>query len=105
MVSWVTNQWYNLTKVNATNALTLTRSVKELYFNPLGDVLLLMIFFISFNSFNHFNNNPRLNMMFSSFAIAIFSVMFRLFDLCSDFTPFFCWGLFAVSISIVALTR
>lgn len=105
MVSWVTKPWWNVTKVNASNMLTMTQSVRELYFNPLGDVILLMIFFISFISFNHYNNNPRLNMMYSSFAIAIFSIMFRLFNLSSDFTPFFCWGLFGLSIAIVTLTK
>ena len=104
-VSWVSREWYNVTKVNASDMLTFTRSVRELYFNPLGDMILLIIFFVSFQSFNHFNNNPRLNFMFCSFIIAMSSIFLRLMGLISDFTPFFAWGLFALAISVVAFTR
>ena len=105
VVSWVSKEWYNLTAVNATDPLQFTLSVKTLYFNPLGDLILLTIFMIAFNSFNYFNNNAKLNFMFSSFAIALFSIFFRFFGLVSDFTPFLCWGIFALSMAILTLTR
>lgn len=97
--------WYNLTAVNASGVLPIVQSVRNLYFQPLGDVILLVIFFVSFVSFNHFNNNPKLNLMFSAFGIAIFSLFLSVFGLVSDFTPYFCWGFFAITIAIVTLTK
>lgn len=98
--------WYNLSLVNASNVLELAKSVNEVFmFEQLGALYLLAIFAITFISFTYFNNNPRLNMMFSSFTIAIFSIFFRIFGLVNDTLPYFCWGLFAVSIMIVQFTR
>lgn len=97
--------WYNLTALNASSVLEITKSVKKLYFNPLGEIILLMIYFISFISFTYFNNNPKLNFMFSSFAVAIFSIPLKVFNLISDITPFLCWGFFGLSIAIVTLTK
>lgn len=97
--------WYNLTAVNASGVLPLVQSVRTLYFNPLGDMILLIIFFVSFISFNHYNNNPKLNFMFSSFAVGLFSLFFRVLSLVSDYTPFLAWGTFALSIAIVTLTK
>lgn len=97
--------WYNLTAINASGVLPLMQTVRTNYFSPLGDVIILMIFFISFISFNHYNNNPKLNFMFSSSAIALFSLFLSIFGLISDITPYLCWGLFAISISIVTITK
>lgn len=97
--------WYNITAINASGVLPLVQTVRELYFNPLGDMMLMVIFFVSFISFNHFNNNPKLNLMFASFAIAVFSLFFRVFNIISDYTPFLTWGMFGLSIAIVTLTK
>lgn len=97
--------WYNLTAINASGVLPLTKSVRNLYFEPLGEVILLIVFFVSFISFSYFNSNPKLNFMFSSFAIAIFSLFLSILGLVQDFTPYFCWGFFALTIAIVALNK
>lgn len=99
--------WYNLTAINATNPLAMAQSLNvDGWMNgQIGNLILMTLFFISFISFMHFNNNPKLNIMFSSFAIAIISVILRLLSLVPDFTPFFCWGLFAVSSMIVIFTK
>lgn len=100
-------QWYNLTSINATNPLSMAQSlnVQGWMNGQIGNLILMAVFFISFISFMHFNNNPKLNMMSSCFAIAILSVILRLLSLVPDFTPFFCWGLFAVSGMIVIFTK
>jgi len=97
--------WYNLTAVNASGVLPLMQSVRDLYFNPLGDGILLMIFCISFISANHYNNNPKLNLMYASFGVAIFSLFLSIFQMVSDFTPYLCWGLFAITIAIVTINK
>ena len=99
-------QWYNLTEVNAKNILTLTQSINELFMeNDLGNIILVVIFAISYLSFTLFNDDPKMNLTVSLFAISIFSILFRLVDIVPDITPFFCWGLFALSISFWFLTR
>jgi len=98
--------WYNLTAVNASGILPITQSVNELYmFFQLGNIILMVIFFIPFISFTLYNKNPKLNMMFASFGVAIFSIFFRIFNLVPDYTPFFWWALFAVSIMTVTFTK
>ena len=100
------SDWYNLTAVNATNILSLMQSENVLFMNnQLGNLLLIAIFFISFISFMMFNNNPKLNFMFSSGIVAVLSVILRILTLTPDFTPYFCWAVFAVSASIVAFSR
>lgn len=98
--------WYNITAVDATNMLTLTQSVNDLFMNEqLGNILLIVIFAISYLSFTLYNDDPKMNITISLFAVALFSVLFRLLSLVPDFTPFLCWGLFALSISAWFLTR
>lgn len=99
--------WYNMTSINATNPLAMAQSLNtaDWMAGHIGNLILMVIFFVSFISFNHFNNNPKLNMMFSSFAIAVLSVILRLLSLVPDFTPYFCWGLFGLAIMIVQFTK
>ena len=102
----VANPWYNLTNINATGILPIVQSVNNtLMLNQLGNILLIVIFFISYMSFMLFNNNPKLDLMFSSFSIALFSIFFRIFSLVPDFTPFLCVGLFAVTLMIVIFNK
>lgn len=102
----VAEQWFNITDIDATGILPVAQGINEIFmFNQLGNILLIVIFFISYISFMSFNNNPKLNLMFSSFGIAIFSIFFRIFGIVPDFTPFFCIGLFAVTTLIVIFTK
>lgn len=99
-------QWYNLTDVDATNILTLTQSINELFMeNDLGNILLIVIFAVSYLSFTLFNDNPKMNITVSLFAISLFSILFRLVSIVPDITPFICWGLFALSLAAWYLTR
>ena len=98
--------WYNLTKVDATNILTLTQSVNELFMeNHLGIILLIVIFAVSYLSFTLYNDDPKMNLTVSLFAVSLFSILFRIVNLVPDITPFFCWGLFALAISAWFLTK
>jgi len=98
--------WYNVTAVNASNVLTFTQSINNIFmFNQLGNLFLIAIWFISFMTFNFFNNNPKLNMMYASFPVAFFSIILSLVDLVPDFTPYLCWGIFAISIMIVQFSK
>lgn len=102
----VANPWFNLSNINATGILPITQSVNNtLMFNQLGNIILIVIFFISYMSFMLFNNNPKINLMFSSFGVALFSIFFRIFGLVPDFTPFFCAGLFAVTLMVVIFNK
>lgn len=99
------NGWYNLTLVNASNVLVMTQSIKDQYFTPLGDMILLLIFFVTFISFTHYNNNPKINFVASSFIISMLSLIFAVLGLVYNWTPYLCWGVFAVSIAILTMTK
>ena len=89
--------WYNLTAVNATNLVSFTQSINNIFmFGHLGNILLITLFVICYFSFTLFNNNPKYNLMFASFIIAIFSIFFRLLSLVPDATPFMAWAMFAI---------
>lgn len=98
--------WYNITAINASNILTTTQTLNDQFmFSQLGNLLLIAIFAISFISAMNFNNNPKLNFMFCSFAVAIFSIVFDIFSLVSDYVPFLCWSIFAVSLAIAVFSK
>lgn len=100
------SDWYNLTAINATDVLALMQSENEIFlYHQMGHLLLIAIFFISFISFMIFNNNPKLNLMYSSGIIAVLSVILRILDLTPDFTPYFCWAIFALTTAIVTLNK
>lgn len=98
--------WYNLTAVNASNVLVLTQSVDNLFmYHQLGNLILMVLFFISFLSMLYFNNNPKINIVASSFLVAIMSIAFNILGLAHSSTVFVCWGIFAVSLAVLVFTK
>lgn len=98
--------WYNLTAVDATNILTFAQSINESFmFNQLGNLLLVVIFFISFISLNLYYNDPKFNLAVASFVVAVFSVMFFIFNFVPGATPFICWGIYALALVGLLLSR
>lgn len=98
-------QWYNMTQVNGSSMLTIVQDVQRYFFNPLGDVIILMIVIITMLTFQHFNNNYKINLMVSSFIGGILSMMMSFLGLVSDFTPYLMWGAFAISSAILVFTK
>ena len=98
--------WYNMTQINGTSVLALAQSENNiLMYGMLGNLLLLGLFLISITSMQHFNNNIKLNLMFSSLLIAIFSIFFKLLSLVQDMTVFICVAIFAFSTTYVLFTQ
>jgi hypothetical protein len=44
-------------------------------------------------------------MMYASFPVAFFSIILSILGLVPDFTPYLCWGIFAISIMIVQFNK
>ncbi len=98
--------WYNLTAVDATNALTFTQDINTGFMqNDLGNLILIVIFFVSFISFSYYQDDTKLNLTAASSIIAILSIPLRLLSLTPDFTPFLCWGIFALNLVIFFLSK
>lgn len=98
--------WYNLTSIDATNVLTFTQGINtEFMQNDLGNLFLIVIFVISFISFSLYNDNPKVNLTAASSIIAVLSIPLRLLSLTPDFTPFLCWGIFALNLTILFLSK
>lgn len=99
-------QWYNLTGIDATNLLTFTQGINsEFMQNDLGNLILIIIFFITFISFSLYSDDVKINLTAASSIIAILSIPLRLLSLIPDFTPFLCWGLFALNLVIFLLSK
>ena len=98
--------WYNLTAIDAHNIVTLTQTINtEFMQNDLGNLILLMIFFITHISFSLFIDDPKVNLTAAASIVAILSIPMRLLSLTPDFTPFLCWGFFALNIVILMLSK
>lgn len=98
--------WYNLTAVDATNMLTFTQDINTGFMqNDLGDIMLIIIFFITYISFSLYSDNTKVNMTAAASIIAVLSIPMRLLSLVPDFTPFLCWGLFALNLVILFLSK
>lgn len=99
--------WYNLTGVDATNILTFTQGINSQFMqNDLGNIILIMIFFISFIGFSLYNDNePIQNLTASSSIVAVLSIPLSLLSLVPEFTPFLCWGIFALNLTILILSK
>ena len=97
--------WYNLT-IDATNLLTFTQGINsEFMQNDLGNLFLIIIFFVSFISFSLYKDSPIINLTASSSIVAVLSIPLRLLSLTPDFTPFLCWGIFALNLVILFLSK
>lgn len=98
--------WYNLTAVNATGILPLAQSVSNLFlFEQLGNLILIMLFFITFLAFYMHDQSGLPDMMYSSFIIGIISFMFRYVNLVPDITVVIAWAMLAFSIFLVVINR
>ncbi len=98
--------WYNVTGIDASNMLAFTQSVNtNLMQNNLGNFFLIVIFFISYIGFSYHEDNPRFNLAAASTIIAVLSIPLRLISLVPDFTPFLCWGILALNLTIFVLSK
>jgi len=99
-------EWYNLTSIDATNFLTFTQGINsEFMQNDLGNLILIIIFFVSFISFSYYNDDSKVNLAASSSIIAVLSIPLRLLSLVPDFTPFLCWGIFALNLVVLLISK
>lgn len=89
--------WYNMTIVDASNILTFIQTTNDSFVqSQLGHLILLSIFFISLISFSFTERDVKYNLVVSMFAVAIFSILFRILQLVPDMTPFVCGALYAI---------
>lgn len=99
--------WYNLTSIDGSNVLTLVQSINasDMGRGHIGIVMLIVVFIVAFYSFQLFIERTKVNITASFFAVAILSIGFRLINLVNDAVPFVSWGLFALSLAVLILTR
>lgn len=93
--------WYNLTAVNATGLVPLMQTINENYAgHQLGNVILVIIFFLTIISAQIFNNNTKINLMVSFFITFLFSVFFIIFRLTQPYSVFISFAGFVVSLVV-----
>ncbi len=98
--------WYNLTSINATNVLTFTQGINQTFmFNWLGTLILVVLFFISFISMNYYWQDTQLNFTISCFFVGVISFFLVILKLTYNYIPFLFWGLFAIGIMTMLLSR
>lgn len=97
----MTEMWYNLSKIQSNNVLELIQWTDSSLFNNLfGLAVLVVSFIIIFRSYVAYNNNPKVSFMYSTFFIAVLSVILKLLSLTGDFVVYMCWALAAVAIAL-----
>jgi hypothetical protein len=100
--------WYNLTAIDGSNLLTFTQSInRDLMQNALGILFLIMIWAIVYINLmiNSPQENNAANLSITTFIIAVISVPLFILDLVPNYMPYFCWGMFALFVSVWVLHK
>lgn len=97
---------YNLTAINASGILPLIQTVNSNYaLGGLGTILLIVIFAIAMYSFTLYHNDIVQNWTVSSFALALFSTFFMVFQLTTGYVVFIAWSMFAIGMMVWVFTK
>lgn len=92
--------WYNMSAINGDNGvLGLMQSVDSIFlFHMFGTLILITLFVIIFRAIVTYNNNPKVTFMYTSFFLAVLSVLFKILSLVGDTVTFIFIGIFLLSI-------
>lgn len=98
--------WYNLTSVDASNVLTLTQTIDQVFlYNTFGIMLLVGVFTVAMISFSMRSEDTKFNFMVSLLLISILSVFLNVVNLIQGYTIYVCWVLTAISMGVYLLYK